>query len=194
MNAGCGRQLVRHNENEMDVIQKSLRVSRLTISFVALPILCGLAAVLFGRTLVAKILFEPIADCFLKEENITVRLYVGSFGATTAYTELATIQEGWLPHERIFFSSYGYPLVKTLSCQDSEVRLTGYATLTTDQLRNYVDRPIVLNYGRQVDEKEIITWDPVRILCGLPLLFLGTVLFLFTMRPARLGTLRESDP
>ncbi|MBM3133711.1 MAG: hypothetical protein FJZ89_00140 [Chloroflexi bacterium] len=152
----------------------------------ALLILCGLVPALYGRALIAKMFFEQLDTCFLRSDNMTVRLYLGSFGATTAYTELVTVQEGWLPHEQIIFSSYGFPLFNALDCHDSEVQLTGYSTLafSTAQIREHLSgKPIVLYRDKRVDENEIMTWDPVRAICGLPLLLLGAIVLLFAAIP-----------
>ncbi len=144
-----------------------------------LAMISGVLFVSLGHVFIAKVLFEKVDQCHIAQGDLTIRLYLGSFGATTAYTQLVTVQQGWMPHEQIVFSSYGGIPISALVCRDTSVTFEGELdwSFTERELQTQlVAYPIILQWGEPVPIEDRLSWDPFQIFCGIPLLILGGIL------------------
>ena len=150
-----------------------------------LLIIFGILFAVSGRVIVAKLLFEEVDRCRIGSNDMTIRLYLGSFGATTAYTQIVTVQDGRMFDEQIVFSSYGGIPIESLACNSMSVTFVGEQnwSFTQQELRTQlVDSPMIIEWGKPISVEDSLSWDPFRLLCGGPLLTLGFILLVYRVK------------
>jgi hypothetical protein len=106
---------------------------------------------------------EKLLSQCVTANGMTVRLYEGNGGATTAYWYTVTTQGGVLDPERQVLFTYASPALESVACAGSGIRVAGELrtfSFPEVQIRALRDQPLALWRGV---EKSGVTVQPMTI-------------------------------